>query len=159
MRASFSIMNLPASAACQLVPQAMILIDVNSRNCFGEMSISSRKMRPLSWPTRPSSVSRTARGCSKISLSMKCLYPPFSAMIGSQRMCETWRLIGLPSKSVSCTPSRVRIGHIPVVQEEHVACVAENRGHVGSNEVLVLAKSDTAGGPERAPTILSGSGC
>ena len=40
---------------------------------FGEISISSRKMRPVSWPTRPSRVSRTARGCSKISLSMKCL--------------------------------------------------------------------------------------
>src|SRR5947207_1028809 len=62
MRASFSIMNLPASAACQLVPQATILTWRNSLNCFGEISISSRKMRPVSCPTRPRVVSRTARG-------------------------------------------------------------------------------------------------
>ena len=33
-------------------------------NSAGAMSISSRKMRPVSCPTRPSVVSRTARGCS-----------------------------------------------------------------------------------------------
>ncbi len=41
-------------------------------------------------------VSRTARGCSKISFSMKCLKPPFSAMIGSQVMCCTLRFTGGP---------------------------------------------------------------
>ena len=56
MRASLSIMNLPASAACQLVPQATILTWLEfARTRSGEMSISSRKMRPVSWPTRPSS--------------------------------------------------------------------------------------------------------
>src|SRR5438045_2644631 len=55
-------MNLPASAACQLVPQAIILTCLNSRKSFGE--------------------------------------------------------------------------------EEHVARMAENRGHVGSDEVLSIAKTD-----------------
>jgi hypothetical protein len=32
---------------------------------------------------RPRTVSFTAHGCSKISFSMKCLYPAFSAMTGS----------------------------------------------------------------------------
>ena len=35
MRASFSIMNLPASAACQLVPQATIRTWRNALNSFG----------------------------------------------------------------------------------------------------------------------------
>ena len=47
MRASFSIMNLPASAACQLVPQATILhLAEIPGTRLGEISISSRKMRP-----------------------------------------------------------------------------------------------------------------
>ena len=47
------------------------------------IAISSRKILPLSWETRPRIVSRAAVGCSKISFSMKCLYPAFSAMTGS----------------------------------------------------------------------------
>src|ERR1017187_5086547 len=77
MRASFSIMNLPERPACQLVPQAMIFTCLKAANSAGAMSISSRKMRPVSWPTRPRVVSRTARGCSKISLSMKGGYQHF----------------------------------------------------------------------------------
>ena len=60
MRASFSIMNLPASAACQLVPQATMRTAVNSLNSSAEISISSRKIRPVSCPTRPSE--RVAHG-------------------------------------------------------------------------------------------------
>ena len=55
------------------VPHATIRTLLKFLNSCVEMSISSRKMRPDSWPTRPNVVSRTARGCSKISLSMKCL--------------------------------------------------------------------------------------
>src|ERR1039457_3131318 len=94
MRASFSIMNLPDRAACQLVPQAMIFTCLKPANSAGVISISSRKMWPVSWATRPRVVSRTARGCSKISLSMKCWYPPFSASMEFHRMCVTWRTHG-----------------------------------------------------------------
>ena len=66
-------MNLPTSAACQDVPQAssvILSIDVSSAS---EIAISFRWTCPVSSEARPSTVSRTADGCSKISLSMKCL--------------------------------------------------------------------------------------
>src|SRR5271166_4351342 len=88
------------------------------------MSISSRKTLPVSRETRPNVVSRTARGCSKISLSMKCLKPPFSAMMGSHVMCWTWRVMGWPSKSVNCTP----------------AGVIADGGHIAGNEIFIITE-------------------
>ena len=52
------------------------------------------------WPpfveTRPRMVSRAAVGCSKISLSMKCRWPPFSAAIGSQSTAASSSRLRVP---------------------------------------------------------------
>ena len=66
-------MNLPARPACQEVPQAAMVIWLAWRSSSWEMSRSGRKTLPVSRETRPRVVSRMARGCSLISLSMKCL--------------------------------------------------------------------------------------
>ena len=63
-------------------------------------------------------------------------------MIGSHRMCDTCRFTGRPSKSLRRTPSGGEHGHVAVGEEEHVARVAENRGHVGGDEVFVVAQAD-----------------
>src|SRR5580700_4184546 len=57
-------MNLPATPACQLVPQASMLIFFAALNSASLISISSRKICPVSCEIRPRVVSRTARGCS-----------------------------------------------------------------------------------------------
>ena len=66
-------------------------------------------------------------------------------MIGSQVMCWTWRVDGLPSKSVSLTPSGVITARSPSAEEEQVARVIQNRGHVGGDEVFVFAQPDDGG--------------
>ena len=76
-------MNFPTSAECHDVPHARITTRSMLRRTSSGISISCRKTWPLSTDARPSTVSLTAHGCSKISLSMKCLYPAFSAMTGS----------------------------------------------------------------------------
>ena len=106
------------------------------------MSISSRKTLPVSSEMRPSSVSRTARGCSKISFCMKCLKPPFSAMMGSQVMCWTARSTVLPSRSITRTPLRSEHGDVAIGQKEHVARVGENRGDIAGDKIFVLAQAD-----------------
>jgi hypothetical protein len=61
-------------AACQLVPQAaMLMLVICGEFSSGSIFISLRKTWPESSETRPRVVSRMARGCSQISLSMKCL--------------------------------------------------------------------------------------
>ena len=65
--------HLPAVAACQLVPQAAMWMLRALRKVSSGIFISARKTRPVSSEMRPMVVSRMARGCSKISLSMKCL--------------------------------------------------------------------------------------
>ena len=150
-------MNLPARAACQLVPQAMIFTCRKLANSSGRISISSRKMRPVSWPTRPSVVSRTARGCSKISLSMKCLYPPFSAMMGSHRMCEIWRFTGRPSKSPSRTPAGVSTAMSPSPRKNMSRVWLRMAGTSEATKYSLSPMPITTGGPLRATTILCGS--
>ena len=66
-------MYLPVSAACQLVPQAAMLMLVALASSLSLNFISPRNTLPESSETLPSVVSVTARGCSQISLSMKCL--------------------------------------------------------------------------------------
>jgi len=44
-----------------------------------------------------------------------------------------------------------------VVKEEHVAGVWKDRGDVGGDEVLVLARPQDRGGPLRTATIFIGS--
>ena len=138
-------MNLPACPACQLVPQAAMLIFCAALNSASLISISSRKTWPVSCEIRPSMVSRTARGCSWISLSMKCLKPPFSAMIGSQVRCCTWRMIGRPSKSRQLHAFRRDHRQVAIGQEEQIAGVVEDRRHIRRHEILFFAQADHGG--------------
>ena len=97
---------------------------------------------PLSTEARPSTVSLTAIGCSKISLSMKCLYPAFSAMTGSH---ETRVLFFETARAgiVGELDARRRDDrHLLVAEEHDVAGVAENRGNVGGDEELAVAETD-----------------
>ena len=140
--ASRSIMNFPARPACQLVPQATILTSRKLRNSSSVMSISSRKTLPVSCEMRPSRVSRTARGCSKISFCMKCLKPPFSAMIGSQVMCWACGSIGLAFEIGEADALRREHGDFAIAEEKNAARVRENRGNIAGDEEFVFAKAD-----------------
>ena len=60
-------------AACQLVPQAaMLMLGGASEFVVADLHFAEEDSAGSS-ETRPRVVSRTARGCSQISLSMKCL--------------------------------------------------------------------------------------
>src|SRR5271170_2864272 len=133
-------MNFPASAACQLVPHATILTFLKLRNSSSEISILSRNTCPVSCEILPSSVSRTARGCSKISFCMKCLKPPFSAMIGSQVTCCGCRFTGCPWKSITHTPMRRDHRQLAMAQKEHAARVLQNRRNVAGDEVFLFTE-------------------
>ncbi len=58
-------------------------------------------------------VSVSARACSWISLCMKCLWPPFSAITGDQSTWRTGRSIGFPCASLSAIRSRVTSAKSP----------------------------------------------
>jgi hypothetical protein len=106
MRARPSIRNSPTIDAWYEVPQATKMI----RLIAGTSSLtSSRLTSSRSRSTRPTRVSATARGCSWISFSMKCLKPPFSACIADQVMILGSRFFSRPSKSVIVTASLVRV--------------------------------------------------
>ncbi len=57
------------------------------------------------------------------------------------------RSIGLPSKSVSFTPSQRQNGHVAVGEKVDIARVVQNAGNIGGNEVLALAHPDHNRGP------------
>ena len=112
---------------------------------------------PLSSDARPSTVSLTAHGCSKISLSMKCLYPAFSAMTGSHDTRVLSSETGRPEKSVNSTPGARDHRHLLVAEEHDVARVAEDRRDVGGDEEFAVAKADDDRRAVPTVTILSGS--
>ena len=57
-------MNLPACPACQLVPQAMMLIFFSRAEfLLADLHLVEKNV-PVACETRPNVVSRTARGCS-----------------------------------------------------------------------------------------------
>jgi hypothetical protein len=66
----------------------------------------SKTMLPDSSSTRVPMVSTMARGCSKISFCMKCLYPPFSAMTAVHEMVRGSTCTGFPARVVTRLPSR-----------------------------------------------------
>ena len=81
------------------VPQATIWILVSFCTSLVSRWQPSRKTSPSSMLARPRMVSVSARACSWISLCMKCLWPPFSAIIGVQSMRRVGRLAGRPVRS------------------------------------------------------------
>ena len=99
-----SIMNLPTREACQDVPH-----DVKTILFIPDMSsldspISLRKTSPVSSDILPRNVSVMAVGCSNISFSMKCRYPPFSAIVGDHVISFGVLDKDFPSASSSLNP-------------------------------------------------------
>jgi hypothetical protein len=112
-RASCSIMSRPESPACQLVPQATTTSRSTSFTQAGSRSMPSRTTSPSSSETLPRMVSVTARGCSKISLCMKCLCPSFSAATALHSILRGFRVTARPSASSMAMPSGVSIASSP----------------------------------------------
>ena len=57
-------------------------------------------------------------------------------------MCDTWRLTGRPVEIAEPHAVGREHRHVAIGEEEHVARVAEDGGHVGGDEVLALAEAD-----------------
>ena len=97
----------------------------------------------MSSETRPRIVSRAAVGCSKISLSMKCLWPPFSAAIGSH---STRCVVFDDRTSVEVgelrRPSGVMTAISSSPRKTTSRVCAEDRRDVRGDEELVLAEAD-----------------
>ncbi len=108
-----SIMNLPTVAACQEVPQPTITTFSMPLISAGVKLHPSRKTLPFSSSILPLKVSIIARGCSKISLSIKCLNPLFSAMAGLQSMVAVARLTAAPGSVDISTPFLLRTAISP----------------------------------------------
>ena len=113
-----------------------------ARSTSSGISISCRNTLPLSTEARPRTVSFTAQGCSKISLSMKCLYPAFSAMTGSHDTRVLFFETAAPGVVGELHAGRCDDRHLFVAEEHHVARVAEDRWNVGRDEELAVAKAD-----------------
>ena len=73
---------------------------------------------------------------------MKCLKPPFSAMIGSQVMRWIDGCTELPSKSSDAHCVSVDDRDLAVAEKEDVARVLQNRWNVRSDEKLAIAETD-----------------
>ena len=92
------------SSACRrgpsasVVPHARMVICVSASHLLGLEVQPSKCTSPSERSTRPRRVSATARGCSWISLCMKCLWPPFSAIIGVQSMRRVARFTGCAAR-------------------------------------------------------------
>ena len=137
-------MNLPASAACQLVPQATIFTSSKLRNSSSRNIHLIQKHFSGFLRNPAEHVSRTARGCSRISFSMKCLNPPFSAMIGSQVTCCTWRSIGLALKVDQLHALGRQHGHLAIAQEKHArGCAKESPECRWPRNIRSFAQPDT----------------
>ena len=151
-------MNLPARPACQLVPQAMMLILREARGTrLRVISISSRKTcRCLLRDAAERGVANGAR-----------LLVDF--LEHEVLEAALFRHDRVPGDVLHLARHRVAVevgelhavgredGHVAIGQEEDVARVVEDRGDVGGDEVFVVTEADDAGGPLRAATILSGS--
>ena len=108
IRAISSSIYLPMSAACHDVPQATRKIFFRFFNRLSFRENSSRFTVAFSTENLPLIVSAIALGCSYISFSIKCLYPPFSAIVGLQVIFMGVFLTGLFLRILRIeTPSRV----------------------------------------------------
>ena len=106
-------------------------------------STPSSVTSPCSSEARPRIVSATARGCSKISLCMKCLWPSFSAATGAP--LDPARLARRPARR-SARRCAMPVGgedrELALLEEDHLARVLEDRRDVGGEEALALAEAD-----------------
>ena len=97
---------------------------------------------PCSSEARPRIVSATARGCSKISLCMKCLWPSFSAATALHSIRRGARCTGSPSRPWIAIALRGEDGQLALLEEDHLARVLEDGRDVGGEEALALAVAD-----------------
>ncbi len=114
-----------------------------------------RGFSAFSKSTRPAKVSCTAWVCSWISFNMKCLYPPFSAWMGSQLRRWTGRSTAWPARSTISTPAGVRRREVAVLQEDDVLGVNDEwpPGRRPGTARPCPRPMVTSGGPWRAATI------
>ena len=135
-------MNLPASAACQLVPQATIFtLSKFAKLLLAQMSISSRNTLPVSCANAPQhGVAHGARLLENF-LEHEMLVAALFRHDGVPRMWWTGRFMGgRRNRSAarprgSAPPCRHRPG------KTCRAC-AENRRNVGGHEVFAVAQPD-----------------
>ena len=109
---------------------------------------------------RSCSVLATARGCSWISLSMKCRYWPFSAASADISLSRTGRSTTLPSCIDDVHAERDDLGDVAFLQEHEAARHRQQRDHVRGDEVLVRAEAEhhraaRARGDERSGSLWS----
>ncbi len=157
MRASSSIRNLPTSPACSEVPQASRWIRSIAAASAALKAKSSKPTLSSSKSTRPAKVSWIACGWSWISLSMKCLKPPFSAWIGSQLRRIGGRSMAAPSAVDSSTPPLLSRARSPFSRKTTSRVKLSSAAGSEARNCSPSPSPSTSGGPWRATTI-SGSG-
>ena len=91
--------------------------------------------------TRPYNVSASALGCSKISLSMKCRYGPFSAASWLHCVSCTARVTGLPFASKMRTRVARDLGDVALLEIDEPLRDGQERGHAARDEVLAYAQA------------------
>ncbi|MBT9146582.1 MAG: hypothetical protein DDT32_00316 [Syntrophomonadaceae bacterium] len=108
IRVSSSIICSPINPACQEVPQPMMIILFIDLICLLVSPIASPKYTPVPLcEILPLIVSSKATGCWKISFSIKCGYPPFSAASLSQGIFTTFVRTDFPSSVFTFIPLRL----------------------------------------------------
>ena len=106
---------------------------------------------------RPSSVSRTAAGCSWISLSMKSGYPPFSAASRSQPTSRPTSSTSRPDRSVMRTlPGRTSTT-LSLSITKNWSARPWMAGMSEASSPVPSAWPAMSGEPRRAPTMSPGS--
>ena len=106
---------------------------------------------------RPRSVSATARGCSWISLSMKCLKPPFSAGTASSRCGAVGGSPCSPARSSISTPAAVSTAISPSSRNITLRVCARIAGMSEATKFSPSPRPSTSGEAFLAATIGSGS--
>ena len=125
----------------------------NTSVAAGPKAASSR--RPLA--TRSCSVSATARGCSWISLSMKCRYCPFSAASADSSLSRTARSAVLPSRSMTRTLSRRTSATSPSSRKMKRRVTGSSAATSEATKFSSTPRPMTTGQPSRARIRRSGS--
>ncbi len=142
MRAQRSIMNLPAWAACQLVPQATILTSVNSRNSCSVMSISSRiDLAGVEGDAAEDGVADGARLLEDFLLH-EMLVAALFGHDGVPGDVLDGALRRRGPRVHDAHALRREHGDVTVGEKEDVARVIEDRRDIAGDEVFVLAEAD-----------------
>ena len=155
-RAQCSMAYLATSPEWKAVPQATTNTLSTASSCPARRSSSSRARRPRE-SHLPRRVSRTAAGCSWISLSMKSGNPAFSAASSVQVTSIGWAGTSFPSRSeIRTEPARISTTWPSEMGTNvRVRCMS-----AGMSEASMFSPwpSPTTNGDESfMPTIRSGS--